>query len=59
MLAQIEFESRIKNGTIAIPKPSPLSILQDVMNGEAQKAGFDEPDDVVKYIKSRRKIRSK
>jgi len=36
-----------------------LKKLQDIMKGEAEKAGFNDPDDVVKYIKSRRKIRSK
>jgi AbrB family looped-hinge helix DNA binding protein len=36
-----------------------LKKIQDIMKGEAEKAGFNDPDDVVKYIKSRRKIRSK
>jgi antitoxin PrlF len=41
------------SNTIALKK------IQDIMKGEAEKAGFNDPDDVVKYIKSRRKIRSK
>jgi antitoxin PrlF len=32
-----------------------LKNFQDVMEGEAEKAGFNDPDDVVEYIKSRRK----
>ena len=36
-----------------------LKDFQDSMKGEAEKAGFNDPDDVVKYIKSRRKVRSK
>lgn len=36
-----------------------LKAFQESMNGEAEKAGFNEPDDVVKYIKSRRKKRNK
>jgi len=36
-----------------------LKKIQDIMKGEAEKAGFNDPDDVVKYIKSRRKIKSK
>jgi AbrB family looped-hinge helix DNA binding protein len=36
-----------------------LKNFQDSMRGEAEKAGFNAPDDVVKYIKSRRKIRKK
>jgi AbrB family looped-hinge helix DNA binding protein len=36
-----------------------LKSFQDSMKGEAEKAGFYGPDDVVKYIKSRRKIRNK
>ena len=36
-----------------------LKKLQDIMKGEAEKVGFNDPDDVVKYIKSRRKIRNK
>jgi antitoxin PrlF len=34
-----------------------LKKIQDIMKGEAEKAGFNDPDDVVKYIKSRRKNR--
>ena len=36
-----------------------LKKIQDIMKGEAEKVGFNDPDDVVKYIKSRRKIRNK
>jgi antitoxin PrlF len=36
-----------------------LKNFQNIMKGEAKKAGFNDPDDVVKYIKSRRKIRNK
>jgi len=35
-----------------------LKKIQDIMKGEAEKAGFNDPDDVVKYIKSRRKIKN-
>jgi AbrB family looped-hinge helix DNA binding protein len=36
-----------------------LKEIQDIMKGEAEKTGFNNPDDVVKYIKSRRKTRNK
>ena len=36
-----------------------LKNIQDIMKGEAEKVGFNDPDDVVKYIKSRRKTRNK
>jgi len=36
-----------------------LKNFQKIMKGEAERAGFNDPDDVVKYIKSRRKIRSR
>ena len=36
-----------------------LKNIQDIMKGEAERAGFNDPDDVVKYIKSRRKTRNK
>jgi len=36
-----------------------LKNFQNIMKGEAERAGFKDPDDVVKYIKSRRKIRSR
>jgi hypothetical protein len=36
-----------------------LKAIQDSMKGEAEKAGFNDPDDVVKYIKSRRKTKNK
>ena len=32
-----------------------LEDFQNIMKGEAEKAGFNNPDDVVKYIKSLRK----
>jgi hypothetical protein len=35
-----------------------LKSFQDSMKGEAKKAGFNNPDDVVSYIKSRRKTRN-
>jgi AbrB family looped-hinge helix DNA binding protein len=36
-----------------------LRTFQESMKGEAEKAGFYDPDDIVKYIKSRRKERNK
>jgi AbrB family looped-hinge helix DNA binding protein len=36
-----------------------LKRIQKSMKAEAERAGFNNPDDVVHYIKSRRKIRSK
>ena len=36
-----------------------LKNIQKTMKGEAGRVGFNTPDDVVKYIKSRRKIRNK
>jgi len=36
-----------------------LKKIQDIMRGEAERVGFNDPDDVVKYIKSRRKTRNK
>ena len=36
-----------------------LEDFQNSMEGEAAKAGFNNPDDVVKYIKSLRKARNK
>ena len=36
-----------------------LKNFQDSMKGEAENVGFNDPDDVVKYIKSRRKERKK
>jgi AbrB family looped-hinge helix DNA binding protein len=36
-----------------------LKRFQKSMKGEAERAGFNNPDDVVNYIKSRRKIRNK
>ena len=36
-----------------------LKAFQESMKGEAEKAGFNNPDEVVKYIKSRRKTRNK
>ena len=36
-----------------------LKNIQDIMKGEAERVGFNDTDDVVKYIKSRRKTRNK
>ena len=36
-----------------------LKNIQENMKGEAEKAGFNNPDDIVKYIKSLRKERNK
>ena len=36
-----------------------LEDIQNIMKGEAEKAGFNDSDDVVKYIKSLRKTRKK
>ena len=36
-----------------------LKKIQDIMKGEAERAGFNNPDDVINYIKSRRKTRNK
>ena len=36
-----------------------LENFQNNMKGEAEKVGFNDPDDVVKYIKSLRKTRKK
>ena len=36
-----------------------LKTIQNSMKGEAERAGFNDPGDVVKYIKSRRKTRRK
>ena len=36
-----------------------LEDIQNTMEGEAEKAGFNNPDDVVDYIKSLRKARRK
>jgi AbrB family looped-hinge helix DNA binding protein len=36
-----------------------LKDFQESMKGEAERVGFNDPDDVVKYIKSRRKTRKK
>jgi AbrB family looped-hinge helix DNA binding protein len=35
-----------------------LKTFQNIMKGEAEKVGFYDPDDVVKYIKTRRKTRN-
>jgi len=34
-----------------------LKSIQDSMRGEAERVGFNNPDDVVEYIKLRRKTR--
>ncbi|MCL1813795.1 MAG: AbrB/MazE/SpoVT family DNA-binding domain-containing protein [Treponema sp.] len=36
-----------------------LEDFQNVMKDEAARAGFNDPDDVVEYIKSLRKMRKK
>jgi AbrB family looped-hinge helix DNA binding protein len=36
-----------------------LEDFQNIMKGEAEKAGFNGPDDVVKYIKTLRKEKKK
>jgi AbrB family looped-hinge helix DNA binding protein len=36
-----------------------LKSFQNSMEGEAERVGFNNPDDVAKYIKSRRKERKK
>lgn len=36
-----------------------LEDIQSSMEGEAEKAGFNNPDDVQKYIKTLRKARNK
>jgi len=50
-----------KNGKYFLQNSASVALekIQDIMRGEAEKAGFDNSDDVVKYIKSRRKTRSK
>ena len=50
-----------ENGKIFLQNSFSIALknIQDSMKGEAEKAGFNNPDDVVKYIKSRRKIRNK
>jgi len=35
-----------------------LKNIQETMKGEAERVGFNTPEDVVKYIKSRRKLRN-
>jgi AbrB family looped-hinge helix DNA binding protein len=46
-----------ENGKIFLQNSVSIALknFQDSMKGEAEKAGFKDPDDVVKYIKSRRK----
>jgi AbrB family looped-hinge helix DNA binding protein len=50
-----------ENGKYFIQNSASIALknIQDIMKGEAEKVGFSNPDDVVKYIKSRRKIRTK
>ncbi|MCL2411646.1 MAG: AbrB/MazE/SpoVT family DNA-binding domain-containing protein [Treponema sp.] len=36
-----------------------LENIQNIMKGDAEKAGFNNPDDVVNYIKSIRKEKQK
>jgi AbrB family looped-hinge helix DNA binding protein len=50
-----------ENGKYFIQNSASIALknIQDIMKGEAEKVGFSDPDDIVKYIKSRRKIRTK
>ena len=50
-----------ENGKIFLQNSVSVALknIQESMKGEAEKAGFKNPDDVVKYIKSRRKIKNK
>ena len=50
-----------ENGKYILQNSASVSLknFQDSMKGEAERAGFNDPDDVVKYIKSRRKERKK
>ncbi len=45
--------AKITSNSLALKK------IQDIMKDEAKSAGFKDPDDVVKYIKTRRKTRNK
>ena len=52
------------NGNYFIKNSASIAIkaledFQNSMKGEAKKAGFNNPDDIVKYIKSLRKARYK
>jgi len=46
-----------ENGKIFLQNSVSVALknIQESMKGEAEKAGFNDPDDVVRYIKSRRK----
>ena len=50
-----------KNGKYFFQNSASVALekIQGIMKGEAEKVGFNNPDDVVKYIKSRRKIKNK
>ena len=50
-----------ENGKYILQNSSSVALknIQESMKGEAESAGFYDPDDVVKYIKSRRKERKK
>jgi AbrB family looped-hinge helix DNA binding protein len=50
-----------ENGKIFLRNSVSIALknIQNSMEGEAERAGFSDPDDVVKYIKSRRKTRNK
>jgi antitoxin PrlF len=50
-----------ENGKYFLQNSSSIALkkIQEIMKGEAERAGFIDPDDVVKYIKSRRKTRNK
>jgi AbrB family looped-hinge helix DNA binding protein len=50
-----------ENGKIFLRNSVSIALknIQDSMEGEAERAGFKNPEDVTKYIKSRRRIKSK
>jgi hypothetical protein len=50
-----------ENGKYFFQNPASIALkkFQISMKGEAKRAGFNDPDDVVKYIKSRRKVKNK
>ena len=45
------------NGKFSLQNSNSIALkkIQDIMKGEAKKAGFKSPDDVTKYIKQLRK----
>ena len=52
---------REEDGKYMVQKSASVALkdFQERMKGEAERAGFNDPDDVVEYIKSRRKERKK